>query len=312
MNVTWQGVIPAITTPFGVDGNVDHAFFAEHCTVLVEAGCTGIVALGSLGESATLTAAEKVQLLQTAIRAVGDRVPVIAGIAALSTADAIQLAASAHDVGCSGLMVLPPYVYSTDWREMKGHVAAVLGATTLSAMLYNNPIAYKTDFLPSHVAELAQDHPNLAAVKESSADIRRVTALRNDLGDRLKILVGVDDVIVECIQAGADGWIAGMVDAFPHESVDLFNLAVAARTGEASPRLAELYRWFLPLLQMDTVPKFVQLIKLAQSMVGLGSARVRAPRLELTGQEYEVARATIQHALDHRPAGVQRNVVAHA
>ena len=167
----------------------------------------GLVTPGSLGESATLSFEEKVVLLETAIHAVGDRVPVIAGVAALSTSEAVRLARVAQEVGCSGLMVLPPYVYSTDWREMKAHVSTIISSSTLPTMLYNNPPAYTTDFLPEQIAELAQEHANLEAIKESSADVRRITALRALLHDRLELLVGVDDCIVEGIQAGAVGWI---------------------------------------------------------------------------------------------------------
>jgi dihydrodipicolinate synthase/N-acetylneuraminate lyase len=305
MKVDWRGVIPAMTTPFNEDGSVDHAFFAAHCRRLVDAGCVGLVPLGSLGEGATLGFDEKVALLATALTAVGDRVPIIPGIAALSTADGVRLARAAAEVGCSGLMVLPPYAYSTDWREMKAHVDAVIHATSLPVMLYNNPLAYTTDFLPEQIAQLADEHPNFAAVKESSADVRRIRAIRALVRDRLAVLVGVDDCIIEGVQAGAVGWIAGLVNAFPKESVELFNQAVQVREGRGDrAALEELYTWFLPLLRLDTVPKFVQLIKLAQDMVGMGSSRrVRPPRLELVGSELEDAQRLIQYALDHRPAG---------
>ncbi|HET8799259.1 MAG TPA: dihydrodipicolinate synthase family protein, partial [Thermoanaerobaculia bacterium] len=193
--------------------------------------------------------------------------------------------------------VLPPYVYTSDWREMKAHMSAVIAATSLSCMLYNNPIAYRTDFLPDQIAELAGEHANLHSVKESSADVRRITAIRERIGDRLAILVGVDDLIVEGIDAGAVGWIAGLVNAMPHESVRLFDLALRGARDEA----AALYRWFLPLLRLDTVPKFVQLIKLVQEGVGMGSARVRAPRLELAGAERDEALAILHTALASRP-----------
>lgn len=302
MKVTWSGVIPAITTPFDDHGNIDHAFFAEHCRLLIAAGCTGIVPTGSLGESATLTFDEKIALYKTAVAAVGDRVPIIPGIAALSTADAVRLAQGAAEAGCSALMVLPPYAYSTDWHEMRAHIATVLEATDLPAMLYNNPVAYKTDFLPEYIAELAHDHPNLEAVKESSADTRRIMAIRALIGDRLHLLVGVDDGIVEAIMVGAEGWIAGLVNAFPHESVALYDEAMAVRAGQGDRhKLEALYHWFLPLLRLDTVPKFVQLIKLAQEHVGMGNTRVRAPRLVLAGDELAQATQIIEDALTHRP-----------
>jgi 4-hydroxy-tetrahydrodipicolinate synthase len=293
----WTGVIPAMTTAFKPDYGVDHAFVAKHATWMIEAGCTGIVALGSLGESATLAFDEKVAILKTLVGALG-QTPVAAGIASLSTAEAIALAKAAEQAGCAGLMVLPPYVYSTDWREMKAHIQAVIRATGLSCMLYNNPIAYRTDFLPAQIAELAGESDNLHAVKESSADVRRVTALKALCGDRLALFVGVDDLIVEGVRAGAVGWIAGLVNAFPRESVALFEHALRGETKQAEA----LYRWFLPLLRMDTVPKFVQLIKLVQQEAGMGSERVRGPRLALAGAEREAALATIRAALASRPS----------
>jgi dihydrodipicolinate synthase/N-acetylneuraminate lyase len=299
MEVQWRGVIPAITTAFKEDLTVDHEFIARHCRWLIDNGCTGIVALGSLGEGATLAPAEKSQILKTFVNSLGDRAPVIAGISALSTQEALSLAETSEAAGCSGLMVLPPYVYLGDWRETKAHVTAILRATKLPCMLYNNPIAYTVDFLVHQVEELVHENENLVAIKESSSDVRRVTALRAGLGARFQILVGVDDAIVESAGMGAVGWIAGLVNAFPKESVDLFNLAAAGDITGAF----ELYRWFLPLLRMDTVPKFVQLIKLAQEQVGMGNSRVRPPRLQLTGAELNDARATIAHALAHRPAG---------
>ncbi len=299
MKMTWRGVIPAITTPFNEDLGVDFGFFAEHCRWMIDSGCTGVVALGSLGEGGSQALDEKASLLRTAVRAIGDRAPVIAGVSALTTAEAVKIAQVAHGEGCSGLMVLPPYVYVGDWREMKAHVAAIFEATPLSCMLYNNPIAYKTDFLPEQVVELLHEHENLHAIKESSADVRRLSALRSLAPGRLEMLVGVDDLIVESIGAGASGWIAGLVNAFPKESVALFDHAAAGRSQEAF----NLYRWFLPLLRMDTVPKFVQLIKLAQQEVGKGSERVRPPRLPLAGAEREQALAAIRHAIFTHPGG---------
>ena len=298
--MNWQGVIPAITTPFRSNLEVDHEFLVRHARWLIENGCTGIVALGSLGEGATLRYKEKVEILKSLVSALGD-VPVVAGISSLSTAEAVELAQDAERVGCQGLMVLPPYVYSTDWREMKAHIAAVLGATNLSCMLYNNPIAYRTDFLVDHISELLGEFSNLHAVKESSADVRRVTAIRSQCADRIHISVGVDDVIVEGIGAGAQGWIAGTVNALPRESVQLFELALAGRQEEAF----QLYSWFLPLLRLDVVPKFVQLIKLAQQEAGVGSETVRPPRLTLVDQEREQALDLIHKGLKNRPALAQ-------
>jgi 4-hydroxy-tetrahydrodipicolinate synthase len=294
----WHGVIPAITTPFGADGRVDHDFLARHARVLIDAGCRGIVPLGSLGEAATLSFTEKLEILETLVAAVAGRAPIIPGVAALSTEEAVRLAREAQRIGALGLMVLPPYVYSSDAREMGAHVGAVIGATSLPCMLYNNPVAYKTDFVPAQIAEFAAQFPNLAAVKESSADVRRFAAIHALIGDRLELLVGMDDAIVEGLAMGAVGWIAGLVNAYPQESVRLFELAESGGSAAA----AALYSWFLPLLRLDTVPKFVQLIKLAQEVVGLGSERVRAPRLVLEGAERAAALEIIAAANATRPA----------
>jgi 1-pyrroline-4-hydroxy-2-carboxylate deaminase len=297
MNTNWHGVLPAMTTPFREDLTVDHGALASHAKWLVGQGCAGVVAVGSLGESATLRFDEKVDMLATCVRTLAGSAPVVAGIAALSTAEAVRLARSAADAGCSGLMVLPPYVYSSDWREMKAHIEAVVRATRLSCMLYNNPISYKTDFSPEQIRELVAANPNLAAVKESSADVRRVTAIRALCGRKLSVLVGVDDLIVEGVEAGAVGWVAGLANAFPRESVALFQYA----TRDDKKRSARLYEWFLPLLRMDTVPKFVQLIKLVQQETGRGSEHVRPPRLRLVGAERKAALATVRTALATRP-----------
>jgi 1-pyrroline-4-hydroxy-2-carboxylate deaminase len=297
MKMKWNAVIPAMTTAFKPDYSVDEAFVARHGLWLLDNGCTGVVALGSLGESATLAFDEKVGILKTLVDAFDGRAPVVAGIASLSTSEAVKLARAAEHVGCSGLMVLPPYVYTSDWREMKAHVQAVIRATKLSCMLYNNPVSYKTDFLPEQIKELADENPNLEAVKESSADVRRVTAIKAICGDRLKLCVGVDDAIVEGVRAGAVGWIAGLVNAFPKESVALYNYAMRGEIKKAD----ELYKWFLPLLRMDTVPKFVQLIKLVQQEVKMGNERVRAPRLVMAGAERKTALDTLKVALKNRP-----------
>lgn len=296
--MNWNGVMPAMTTAFNPDYSVDYAFVARHAQWLIDNGCSGIICLGSLAEAATLNFDEKIAILRTVSKAVNGSAPVVSAISALSTAEAVELAKAAHREGCSGLMILPQYVYKGDWRENKAHVAAVLQATPLPGMLYNNPVAYGVDFLPEQIEELAAEFSNFAAVKESSTDVRRVTAIRSLLGDRLAIFVGVDDAIVEGIAAGAIGWVAGLVNAFPRESVDLFNLARAGNTREAF----DLYRWFLPLLRMDTVPKFVQLIKRVQQEAGVGCSRVRAPRLELNRREIEETCTVFHSAQSSRPA----------
>jgi 4-hydroxy-tetrahydrodipicolinate synthase len=293
----WTGVLPAMTTCFDERLEVDHGFMARHARWMIDNGCAGIVALGSLGEAATLTLAEKDAILQNLVSQL-QGAPVVAAISALSTREAVELTKVAEQAGCRGLMVLPPYVYRSDWRETQAHVAAIFRATPLKCMLYNNPVAYGTDFVPEQIAELAGEHENLAAVKESSTDVRRVTAIRAVLGDRLQICVGVDDAIVEGIDAGAVGWVAGLVNAFPRESVALFDAAMNGDNAKAF----ELYRWFLPLLRMDTVPKFIQLIKQVQAEVGVGNARVRGPRMEVAGAELEAARGAVRAALAARPA----------
>jgi 4-hydroxy-tetrahydrodipicolinate synthase len=285
----WAGVISAITTAFKPDYAVDHAFLAKHARWQLDNGVDGIVALGSLGEAATLAFDEKVAILKTLAGAMQGK-PLVAGIASLSTAEAVALAKAAEQEGCAALMVLPPYVYSSDWREMKAHVQAVIRATRLSCMLYNNPPAYKTDFLAPHIEELARENDNLHAVKESSGDARRVTAVKALCGDRLAVFAGLDDMVLEAAAAGAVGWIAGLVNALPRETMALFNQKSSA-----------LYRWFLPLLRMDTVPKFVQLIKLVQQECGMGHERVRGPRLVLAGAEREEALGIIKAALASRP-----------
>jgi len=285
----WAGVISAITTAFKPDYAVDHAFLAKHARWQLDNGVDGIVALGSLGEAATLAFDEKVAILKTLAGALGGK-PLVAGIASPGTAEAVALAKAAEQAGCAGLLVLPPYVYSTDWREMTAHVQAVLRATRLSCMLYNNPPAYKTDFLAPHIEELARENDNLHAVKESSGDARRVTAVKALCGDRLAVFAGLDDMVLEAVGVGAAGWIAGLVNALPKETMALFN-----------DKSNALYRWFLPLLRMDVVPKFVQLIKLVQQEVGMGHERVRGPRLVLAGPEREEALGVIRAALASRP-----------
>lgn len=293
----WYGVLPAMTTCFDERMQVDHGFMRRHARWMLANGCSGIISLGSLAEAPALKFEEKEAILRNVVAA-AEGAPVVGAVSAFSTEEAVALAQMAEQAGCAGLMVLPQYVYLGDWRETKAHVAAIFRSTKLECMLYNNPVAYGTDFVPEQIAELAAEFDNFAAVKESSTDVRRVTAIRALIGDRLQIFVGVDDAIVEGIAAGAVGWVAGLVNAFPAESVALFNYAME---GDREKAFA-LYRWFLPLLRMDTVPKFVQLIKQVQQEVGTGSARVRGPRLQVTGHELEETRAAVRQALERRPA----------
>lgn len=292
----FQGVLPAITTELRPDGEIDHDFVREHVAWQVSQGARAIVPCGSLGEGATLDPDEKVALMRSCVAAAGD-VPVVPGIAAASTRTAVWLCQQAREVGCQGLMVLPPYIHKGPWAEMEAHFDALITATDLDCMLYNNPPAYGVDALPERIAVLAERHANLVAVKESSGDSRRVSALRALCGDRLQLCVGLDDMLLEGVAAGARGWVAGLVNALPAESVRLFDLAVAGRDEEAFA----LYAWFLPLLRLDTVPEFVQLIKLVQVELGRGSERLRAPRTPAVGEQRAAALAVIHSALATRP-----------
>jgi len=297
----WAGVFPAMTTPFTDDLSVDYDAFAAQARWLVETGCQGVVVLGSLGESATLTREEKVEIVKYAKRALHGIAPVVAGISALSTAEAVWLAKETYRAGADGLMVLPPLLYRSDWRETEAHLSAIFQATPLSSMLYNNPVAYGTDVTAEQMVELRRQNHNFEAVKESSGDLRRITALKHTVEDSLAIFVGMDDVLVESVAAGAIGWIAGLVNALPEETVRLFTLAQNAPSME----LDELYKWFLPLLRLDTVPKFVQLIKLVQEENGGPVARVRPPRLLLAGSELDETLALTRRSLANRPHQVK-------
>jgi dihydrodipicolinate synthase/N-acetylneuraminate lyase len=299
MSITWKGVMPATLTQFNADLTIDHALMAEHGKWLVDSGCTAIICHGSLGEGATLSFDEKVALQKTYVDAVPGT-PIIPGIASLSTKEAVDLAKAAKDNGCRGLMVLPPYLYASDWREMKAHMKAVISATDLPCIIYNNPVAYKTDFTPAHIKELADELPNVESVKESSTDARRIAGIRELLGNRLALGVGVDDCALEGAAMGATFWITGVGGAFPKHNVKLWDLGTSGKIEEAM----SIYTWMLPMLRIDTVVKFVQLIKLQQTLATggkLGNNRVRPPRLELVGQELADATAIIEKALATAP-----------
>lgn len=300
MSMQWKGVMPATVTQFNEDLSIDHGLMAEHGRWLIENGCTAIVAHGSLGEGATLSFQEKIALQKTYVEALPGT-PVVPGIAALSTRECVDLAKAAKDNGCQGLMVLPPYLYASDWREMKAHMAAVISATDLPCIIYNNPVAYKTDFLPWQIQDLANEFSNVEAVKESSTDSRRVAGIRALCGDRITLGVGVDDCALEGFAMGAKFWITGVGGAFPRHNVKLLELGTTGRIEEAMP----IYTWMLPMLRMDTVVKFVQLIKLQQELASggkLGNSRVRPPRLELVGSELAEARMIIETAIATAPA----------
>jgi 1-pyrroline-4-hydroxy-2-carboxylate deaminase len=293
----WRGVLVASTTPFDASLAVDGPAFAEHARWLAREGVHAIVSAGSVGEGSALSAQERVSLLRALAEGAGERLPVIAAVGATRTADAVELARRCSGAGASGLMLLPPYAYRGDRRETNAYFGELLGATALPCMIYNNPILYGTDVLPEQIVELCAEHSTLAAVKESSGDVRRITELTSVLGDRIEVAVGIDDAVVEGVAAGATGWVAGLANAWPKESVALFE---AARKGHRAA--APLYRWFLPLLRWDTRPKFVQLIKLAEAAVGQGNGRVRPPRFELVGEERAAAMELLGAALRSRPS----------
>jgi len=296
MSIDWTGVFPAATTQFDPEQQVDLVATSAHFDSLIASGVQGLIVLGSLGENGTLEPKEKLAVLSTAVDASRGRVPVIAGVAETSTARACRCAREAEKIGASGLMVLPAMIYKSDPAETMAHFRAVARASRLPVLCYNNPVAYGVDLTPAMFAELA-DEETLVAIKESSGDVRRITELANRCGDRYALLMGMDDLILEGIAAGVDGWVAGLVNAFPEETMRFWKLAVSGRLREAR----ELYRWFAPLLHLDSLPKFVQYIKLAQQECGRGSEQVRAPRLTLSGDERDQILEIVRRALATRP-----------
>jgi 1-pyrroline-4-hydroxy-2-carboxylate deaminase len=299
----WSGVLPAVMTPFTPTMEIDGPLFVRHLRWLAENGIDGYVLLGSLGEGATLEFAEKCRLLELGRRTIPRTGRLIAAIAALRTAEAVALARRAAAIGCEGLMVLPPYVYRGDWAETRAHVEAILRASDLPAMLYNNPTAYGTDFLTSQVEQLAETNPNLEAVKDSTGQPERISELRRRLGSRLKILVGIDEVVRPGVTAGATGWVAGLANAMPRESGDLFR---TCREGPAEEARA-YFEWFLPLLRYDSEVKFVQRIKCVAELSGVGSSRVRPPRQGLCVAEREETENVLRSVRAHRPAFVRQS-----
>lgn len=296
MDVDWKGIFPALTTQFTADQELDTEATMRHAEALVEAGVHGVVMLGTLGEGTSLSPDEKRLLLAATVSAVGGWVPVIAGVAEYTTAAACALARDAEEIGVDGLMVLPGMVYRSDPRETLTHYRSVAQASDLPVMAYNNPVSYGVDITPEMFAELA-DQETLVAIKESSEDTRRIIDLRNAVGDRYTLFCGVDDIALEALAAGADGWLAGLVDAFPRETVRIWELMNEGKIEEAR----EIYRWFMPLLHLDTHPKLVQYIKLAVAEVGWGTETVRAPRLPLEGAERDRVLAIIRKGIAERP-----------
>jgi len=296
MHFEWNGVFPALTTKFTADDQLDLPLFEKNLQAQLNAGVHGIVLGGTLGEASVLTTAEKEQLVKFAVEKCAGKVPVILNIAEGSTREALQQAVNAKTWGAQGLMMLPPMRYKSDHRETVTYFKTVADSTDLPIMIYNNPVDYKIEVTPDMFAELAACR-NINAVKESTRDVTNVTRMRNRFGDRFKLLCGVDTLAMEELCLGADGWVAGLVCAFPKETVAIYNLVKSGRIAEATG----IYRWFMPLLELDIHPKLVQYIKLAEAQVGLGSEYVRAPRLALTGKEREDILKIITDGIAARP-----------
>jgi len=296
-SVRWQGVFPALTTKFKSDFSLDLAAMAKHLEFQLKAGVDGIIILGSLGENSALNMDEKLQITEFFINQLENRIPLLACIAESDTREACNYASRAEVMGVDGIMLLPPMRYQGDRHETLAYLQEVAAASGLPVMLYNNPVAYGTDLQPTDFETLASN-PKFVAIKESSADTRRIPEIRRILGERYAIFCGVDDLAYECFSLGAIGWVAGLVVAFPHETVRLYDLMCAGRWAEARA----LYEWFLPLLHLEIGPKFVQQIKLVEEIIGVGSARVRSPRLSLSEDEVRGVRETVERALANRPA----------
>ncbi len=296
MKTNWSGVFPAVTTQLKRDQSLDLEATARHIEVLIGSGVSGLIMLGSLGENQSLAPSEKRRVLEKAVRAASRRVPVLSGVAENSTDAAIEYVRDCEKIGASGFMLMPAMVYKGDPRETMAHLRAVAAATGLPIMIYNNPISYANDVTPEMFAELAEVE-NFVALKESSGNTRRLTDLRNAVGDRYRIFVGVDDLVLEASVLGIDGWVAGVGLAFPRENQFFWELTRGGRWEEARA----LYQWFTPLLHLDTHIKFVQYIKLAVQECGLGAEWVRAPRLILAGEERKQILKIIQTGIENRP-----------
>jgi dihydrodipicolinate synthase/N-acetylneuraminate lyase len=292
----WTGVFPAITTQFRQDLSLDLEATARHLEALLASGVQGVIVCGSLGENQTLDAEEKRRVVDLAVQVAGKKVPVLSGVAETSTEAACRYVKDCEALGANGFMVMPAMVYKADDREVMNHFRRVAAATSLPWMLYNNPVGYYTDVTPKQFAELS-DVKNLIALKESSANTRRVTELRIECGDRFAVFTGVDDLVLQSAVLGIDGWVAGSGIAFPVENQYFWELTRASKWDEARA----MYQWFYPLLKLDTHLKFVQYIKLAVQEAGLGSESVREPRLTLVGQERERVLEIIHKGIANRP-----------
>jgi 4-hydroxy-tetrahydrodipicolinate synthase len=296
MAINWTGVFPALTTKFTADDKLDLPLFEKNLMAQLDAGVNGIVLGGTLGEASVLTTEEKETLVKFAVEKCAGRVPVVLNIAERSTKEALQQAAYASAWGAEGIMMLPPMRYKTDHRETVTYFKTVADATELPIMIYNNPVDYKIEVTLDMFDELRACE-NIQAVKESTRDVTNVTRMKNRFGNRFKILCGVDTIAMEQLCLGADGWVAGLVCAFPKETVAIYKLVKAGKIEEAT----KIYRWFMPLLELDIHPKLVQYIKLAEAQVGIGSETVRAPRLTLLGKEREDVLKIINDGIATRP-----------
>lgn len=297
MAVQWKGVYPAITTKFTQDDKLDFPLFEKNLNAQLEAGVEGVILGGTLGEASVLSNDEKFDLVKFTVDKVSGKIPVIMNIAEGSTREAVKLANEAEKYGATGLMLLPPMRYKSDHRETVTYFKTVAASTSLPIMIYNNPIDYKVDVTLDMFNEMVETK-NIQAIKESTRDISNVTRLINRFGDRYKILCGVDTIAMEAFMLGADGWVAGLVCAFPKETVAVYKLTKAGKIAEA----LKIYRWFLPLLELDLHPKLVQYIKLAEQEAGIGSENVRAPRLTLAGEERERILKIIREGIKSRPS----------
>lgn len=296
MAIEWKGVFPALTTKFTTDDKLDFHLFEKNLNAQLDAGVDGIILGGTLGEASVLSNEEKFALVKFAVEKTAGKVPVIMNIAEGSTREAVKLAAEAKKHGAKGLMMLPPMRYKSDHRETVAYYKAVASSTDLPIMVYNNPVDYKVEVTLDMFEEMA-DTKNIQAVKESTRDVSNVTRMTNRFGDRFKILCGVDTLAMEELLLGAHGWVAGLVCAFPNETVAVYKLVKERKIDEA----LKIYRWFLPLLELDIHPKLVQYIKLAEQETGIGSENVRAPRLTLIGEEREQVLKIIRDGIKTRP-----------
>ena len=297
MRCPWQGVFPAAVTHFHDDQSLDLPATMRHIDAMIAGGIHGLIMLGTVGENCSLDYAEKLDILRATVAHVARRIPVLTGVAECSTRLACRFAADAQKIGCDGLMVLPAMVYKSDPRETTAHFRATAAACDLPVMIYNNPISYGVDITPEMFVDLG-DEPRFVAIKESSENVRRITDIKILCHDRFALFCGVDDLVLEAQLLGATGWVSGLVNAFPAENRLLWDLAVAGKRDQA----LEVYRWYTPLLHLDTHPKLVQYIKLAMSEAGLGNETVRAPRLPIIGAEREEIVSLIRRALATRPA----------